>query len=187
MNFVLVGAGGHAKAIVEGLQQIGGAIAQYVDPIAAPWLAAEHLRDDNDADPETGALALGVGGMDPASLVRRLALLDNYLARGFDAPPVIHPAAVVSADARMGAGVVVLAGAIVQPNADLARGVIVNTAAIVEHDSQIDAGSHLGPRALILGGCHVGETTMIGAGAVIMPGAEVASRQTVPALMRYPK
>ncbi len=186
MNFILVGAGGHAKEIVASLRRDGHVVAQYVDPVPAEWLGANHVRNDADTAPKDGAVAMGIGGTGPKALKHRLALLDGYIARGFAAPPIIHQTAIVSEDAVVGDGAVILAGAIIQPGAVLERGVIVNTAAIVEHDSIVGAGSHLAPRSMLLGGCKVGATAMVGAGAVILPGSEVGEGQTVAALSRHP-
>jgi sugar O-acyltransferase (sialic acid O-acetyltransferase NeuD family) len=185
MTVVLVGAGGHAKGVAEALALSGHPVAVYVDPKRADWLKAAHRTDDAAVTSAEGVLAMGVGGVAPANLKNRLALLDRYLARGFDAPPVIHPAAVVSGTARLAAGAIVLAGAIVQPDARIGRGALVNTGAVVEHDSVVEEGAHVGPGAIVLGGVTVGACCMIGAGAVVLPGAAVPAMTTVAAATRF--
>ena len=183
-KYTLIGAGGHAKAIVETIQAAGDAIAEYVDPVEADWLCVPWVTDDS-APHEHMNIALGVGGIAPNLLFQRLNLLENYLARGYSAPPIIHVDARVSTSAELESGVVVLAGAIIQPAARVSKGVIVNTAAVVEHDCVIEPGVHIAPGAIVLGGCRIGMCAMIGAGAVILPAATVPARSTVPALTRY--
>ncbi len=172
-HILLVGAGGHAKAIAEALDD--QALMAYVDVVAAPWLAARHIGDDETAlqsdEPEN--FVLGLGGATQAALERRFSLFERYLASGRAAPPVRHPAAHVSAAAQIEEGAIVLAGAIVQPGAVIGRAAIVNTGAIVEHDCRLGAGSHLAPRAVLLGGVTVGRCAMIGAGAVVLPQSEI--------------
>jgi sugar O-acyltransferase (sialic acid O-acetyltransferase NeuD family) len=185
MKFVLAGAGAHAKGVVEALELCGRQIAVYVDPKCAAWLNATHETDDDAVSPEVGALALGLGAVRPDELERRLALLDRYLARGFSAPPIVHPAAVVSRRASLEHGAIVLAGAVVQPDARVGRGAIVNTRAVVEHDSLVGEGAHVAPGAIALGGVSIGACCMIGAGAVVLPGATVPAMTTVPALTRH--
>ncbi len=185
MSAILVGAGGHAKAVVEALRAGGEAIACYVDPRKAEWLDADHADSDEAVAPEAGGVVMGLGGADPKSLRRRLALLDSYIARGFAAPPVIHPAAHVSPGAALDRGAIVLAGAVVQPGARLGRGAIVNTGAIVEHDSEIGEGAHIAPGAIVLGGCRIGACCMIGASAIVLPGVRVADGALVPAGARH--
>jgi len=185
-ELLLVGAGGHAKAIVEAIEAAGGSLRGYVDPCAAAWLDRPRYAADGDA-PATGGAAIGVGGIDPDALARRLALLERYAARGFALPPVVHPAATVSRTAALGAGVVVLAGAVVQPDGVIGDGAIVNSRALVEHDCRIGRGAHVAPGAIVLGGCTVGECAMVGAGSVVLPGSEVPERATVRAGERYPR
>ncbi len=185
MRFVLVGAGGHAKAICEAIEVDGGELACYVDPSPATWLSAPQRTDDNDVEPGDGSLVLGIGGLQPAGLSRRLALFDGYIERGFTSSPIVHPAAHVSEGARIEAGTVVLAGAVVQPDARVGRAAIINTAAVVEHDSIIGAGSHLAPSSVVLGDCRVGECCMIGAGAIVLQGAVVPDGSLVRAGARF--
>jgi sugar O-acyltransferase (sialic acid O-acetyltransferase NeuD family) len=181
MNFVLVGAGGHAKALVEVVRASGGTISRYVDRKEAAWLDAPHTASDDVVDPAEGSVLLGIGGVTPDELERRLALFDRYVARGFRSEPVRHPAAWVSTSAELAAGVVVLAGAVVQPHARIGRGAIINSGAIVEHDSVVGDGSHVAPGAIVLGACRIGRCCMIGAGSVILPEVEVADRSLVAA------
>ncbi len=189
VSLLLVGAGGHSKAVVEAIVAKGDRLGAYVDPVAASWLDVRRFDTDaaafEAAAPE--ALVMGLGGVSAATLERRLALLERYLASGRAAPPVVHPAAYVSPQARLEAGVIVLAGAIVQPAAVIEAGALVNTGAIVEHDTRLGRGSHLAPRAILLGGVSVGRCAMIGAGAVVLLGTEIADGALVPAGVRYPK
>jgi UDP-3-O-[3-hydroxymyristoyl] glucosamine N-acyltransferase len=185
MACLLIGAGGHAKAVAEAAEATLGGIAAYVNPRPADWLAAVHVAADSGIKANGMPVVIGVGGVTAAQLAKRLTLLDAYLGRGHRAPAIVHPRAHVSAAARLEAGAIVLAGAIVQPGAVVGRGAIVNTRAVVEHDSMIDAGAHVAPGAIVLGGCRVGRCAMIGAGAVILPGAVVADEALVPALTRH--
>src|SRR3546814_20906733 len=124
----------------------GHRVAVCVDSRKADWLDVRHVSTDADATPEDGPFVIGIGGTTPEALIRRLALHNDYLARGFEPMTVVHPAATVSPSAIVGPGTVVLAGAIVQPAAHIEAGAIVNTGAIVEH------------------GCRVGDRKSVGSG-----------------------
>jgi UDP-perosamine 4-acetyltransferase len=187
VKFVLVGAGGHSKVLVEMIYASGGSVAAYIDREPADWLDAPQFKDDNPKTAPVGPIVIGIGAVNPESLQRRLVLLDSYLAAGRDLPPIIHPAATVSASAAVDAGAMVLAGAIMQPAAHIARGVIANTGSIIEHDSSVGAGSHVGPGAVVLGNCNIGERVMVGAGAVVLNGVTVPSDTLVRAGERYPQ
>ena len=186
-TFLLVGAGGHAKAIVEALGE--NALMSYVDAVDAPWLSAQRIGDDEtalqSAEPEN--FVIGLGGVSSTALEQRLILFERYLASGRAAPPVCHPAAHVSPSAQIEEGAIILAGAIVQPGAVVGRAAIVNTGAIMEHDSSLGAGSHLAPRAVLLGGVTVGSCAMIGAGAVVLPSGDIGDGALVRANSLYPE
>lgn len=182
---LLIGAGGHAKAVAEAAAASVGEIVAYVDPRPAEWLQAAQLTADTQVKANGIPIVIGMGGVTTAQLKARLALLDAYLDRNHPAPPVVHPQAHVSPSVRLEAGAIVLAGAVVQPGVVVGRGAIVNTRAVVEHDSAIGEGSHVAPGAVVLGGCRIGRCAMIGAGAAILPGTTVADGMLVPALTRH--
>lgn len=187
MNVMLLGAGGHARAVVEAVRASGHRVVAYVDPREAGWLRAERIEDDDAAatlHPDAG-IVLGLGGVTPEGLEARTGLFDRYVGAGRSAPPVVHPTAIVSGAARVDAGVIVLAGAIVQPGAVLQTACLVNTGAVVEHDAVVGEGAHVAPGAIILGAARIGTAAMVGAGAVVLPGAEVPAGGLVKALERY--
>lgn len=185
MNIVLVGAGGHAKALVETIRARGGYVSTYVDARRADWLDADRKSSDDDVWPDLGSVVLGIGGMAPDALERRLALFASYTKRGFKAEPVVHASAWISESARLGAGSVVLANAILQPAVCIGEAVIINSGAIVEHDSIVGDGAHIAPGAIVLGNCRIGRCCMIGAGAVVLQGTEVPDGTLVTAATRW--
>ncbi len=183
---LLVGAGGHAKAIVEALGE--DMIAAYVDGKVVLWLKAEHIDGDEIAlrSPQPAAFVMGLGGVSPRALKHRFSLFERYLASGRTAPAVRHATAIVSPSARIEAGAIILAGAIIQPDAVVGRAAIVNTGAIVEHDSHVGAGCHIAPGAVVLGGVKIGRCAMVGAGAVVLPQCEIGDARLIPANELHP-
>lgn len=188
MGLVLVGAGGHARALVEALAAGGVAVSAYVDRAACAWLPGAQRFESDDASEghRADGFVIGIGAVNPDGLERRLDLFRRYAARGWKAPAVVHSAAIVSSSAALGEGCHILAAAVVQPGAAIGAAAIVNTGAIVEHDSMLGEGAHVAPGAIVLGGVRIGACTMIGAGAVVLPGASVPDRMLVPANTRYP-
>jgi len=182
----LLGAGGHARLLYEVRYALGDRFTGYIDPEPCAWLTGlRHIRQDSDASPADGALVIGIAGVTPAMLARRLSLVNHYRDRGFAIQTVRHASAILSPSAEIDDGAQILAGSIVQPAARLAFASILNTGAILEHDATVGQGSHIGPGARVLGGAVIGETCMIGAGAVILPGIQVPSGTTVPANTVY--
>lgn len=189
MNILLVGAGGHAKGVVEVLTLCNQSLAAYADPNKAEWLDASWYQDVPTWIKlnGNGRFVMGIGGVAPDKLQKRMAIFDDICDQGLTPVTAIHPRASVSADADIQDGAIILTGAIVQPGAKIGRGAIINTGAIVEHDSIVGAGSHVAPGAIVLGQCHIGDACMVGAGAVILQGNTVETGTLVKAASRYPK
>jgi len=119
--------------------------------------------------PSDAAVVVAVG--DPAS---RLALADRLAAAGYGvAPALVHPAATVGADVRLGDGAVLAAGAHVTTNVTIGRHVQVNVGAVVSHDSVIGDHATLSPGVLVNGSVHAGEGVFLGTGAIVTPGRTI--------------
>lgn len=105
----------------------------------------------------------------------RLAAVDRLRAMGCASPTIIHPRAVVSPFARVGAGTVVIAGAVVNIGASIGPACIINTGATVDHDCALEDGVHVCPGAHLAGNVTVGQGTWIGIGSAIRQGISIGS------------
>lgn len=174
-GWVVFGAGGHARSLVDVLERLGETVVAVVgDAGDARWHV--HRLDDEDAAIErvvTEGLraVVGIGAPEP-----RRALLGRL---GDVVPAVVAATATVSPRAKLGAGTVVLEHAHVGPSAQLGVGVIVNTGAIVEHDCLVGEGCHVAPGAVLLGAARIGAGTFVGSGARVLPGIELGAGVTV--------
>jgi sugar O-acyltransferase (sialic acid O-acetyltransferase NeuD family) len=183
---VIIGAGGHAKVLLEILRLRGSEILGFTD--LDPRRAGQRIHGltilGGDAsvlchDPRKVLLVNGVGST--GTMDARKEVFERFMNQGYDFASVIHPGAIISSTSELGTGVQVLAGAVIQVDARISFNCIVNTGAIVEHDCQIDAHVHLAPGVTLSGGVVVGEETHIGTGATIVQGVVVGRRCTVAA------
>lgn len=188
-GIVLVGAGGHARVVVEALARRGVAIAVYVDPKPAAWLdAPRHTSEAEAFAALPGAdFAAGLAAVDPEGLARRARILEACGALGGKAVTVSHPDASIAPDAHVGAGAQVFALARLAADCEVGEGAIVNTGAIVEHGARVGAYAHVAPGAIVLGEAVIGRGAMIGAGAIVLPGARIADGAMVKAGTRVPR
>ena len=186
MSYLLVGAGGHARLVVDILASHGMAAMAYADPQRQDWVGAAHANEEEwSAANRGGCFVMGMGGVNPERLALRLEVFSHSLALGLKPLQASHPATVISPRASLGIGVTVMPGAVVQAQAVLHDAVIVNSLALVEHDAEVGEGSHVAPGAMVLGGAVVGRCCMIGAGAVVLPFTRVPDDTLVPALTRW--
>lgn len=180
MRMVGIGAGGHARVLLEMLQARGDVeVVGLLDTnpelkgakvLGVRVLGSDELLEGLRRDGVTHAF-IGVGGTGDNDPRRRL----YELARrsGFELVSLVHPSAVVSPSAALGEGTCVCPGAVVAPGAQLGRNVIVNTGAVVEHDCVVGDHAHVASGAVLAGGVTVGEGAHIGAGASVKQGVRI--------------
>jgi UDP-perosamine 4-acetyltransferase len=186
MRVIGIGAGGHARVLLEALA-------------ASPGIEVVGLLD---ADPETrGKDVLGVkvlGGDEMLPRLRREGVQHAFIAiggthdnqprrrayelarrEGFELLNVVHPSAVVSPSATLGDGVAVCPAAVVGAGARIGSDVIVNSGAIVEHDCVVGDHAHIASGAVLAGGVLVGSGAHIGAGASVRQGLRIGAGAVV--------
>lgn len=171
----LIGAGGHAKVVIDTARANGSYhVAGVLDDQAERW----------------GGEVLGVRVYGPATpeMVRQCEVTQAVIAIGdsraraaiahrldglFAWVTLVHPSAVVAPTVRLGEGTVVFAGAVIQPEAVIGQHVIVNTACSIDHDCTIGDFAHVAPGVRLAGGVRIGEGALIGIGASVLPGRTV--------------
>ena len=183
---ILIGAGGHAKVVVDILQVQGLMFDAYVDDTDKPWLDAfgvrRMLEDELQAKVQGAQLVIGFVGLSCATLQRRLEIMAQYEEQGAEFPSIIHPAAIVSPNATIEPGVQIFPGAVVNSHAIIGRGAVINSGAVVEHETIVGQGAHVAPRTVLLGAARIGECAYLGSGSVIVQNAVVPPASFVKAL-----
>jgi sugar O-acyltransferase (sialic acid O-acetyltransferase NeuD family) len=173
-SLVILGAGGHAKVLIEALRAQGNS-----DALAAldnnqelwgrkvqgvPVLGGDDLLPGL-VESGLGRFAIGLGGVKDNR--PRKQLFERALDLGLEPVTVIHPSAIISPSAELGPGCQVLPGAVINADAKLGANVIINTRAVVEHDCRLGSHVHVASGAVLCSGCSLGEGVHIGAGAVV--------------------
>lgn len=162
-RLIIVGAGGHGKAIADNAVKNGYACVGFTDDHASGrcmgfdvlgTTADLYTLDDGHTD-----FVIGIG----SNAVRR-RIAEQYRVNW---TTLIHPSAQIAMHVSIGAGTVVMAGAIVNACASIGRHCIINTAAVVEHDNVIEDYAHISPGAMLGGTVHIGEQTHVGIGAIV--------------------
>lgn len=181
-----IGAGGHAKILVELLQVVGGyTLVGFTDPrpdlmntrlLGVPILGDDSLLPGLRCEGVEAAF-VGVGATRDVSVRKRLYEIASGL--GFEMLTLVHPRAYVSPSARLGRGTVVLPGAVINTDVTIGDNVTVYSGVIIEHDSVIGDHVHLSPGVHLAGGVSIGCEAFVGIGASIIQGIRIGASAVI--------
>lgn len=168
-RLVIVGAGGHAKIVIDTVRQINR---------VSPTYSIVGLVDDVTGTTELCGfpVASAIEQFDSDCFV--VAIGDNkvrkekfeqLVSKGLQAATIMHPGAIVSPDAKIGEGTLVVAGAVINIAATVGSNCIINTTASIDHDCAIGNHCHIGPGAVLAGNVVVGEGAFLGIGTKVIP------------------
>lgn len=179
---LVIGAGGHARVLIEALTKSGTAILGCVAKEAPiRWIPSIPFLGDDEAllrfAPSSVVLINGIGSTARPDLRRDIFL--RFKQMGYRFGTVVHPAAILPSDIVLGDGAQVMAGAILQPGCRVGDNAIVNTGAVVDHDCRIGAHVHIAPGAMLSGDVTVGEGAHVGTGARIIQGVNIGTGAVV--------
>lgn len=174
---LLVGGGGHCRAVIDVLESANKEIAGIVHGLECafePVLGYPALGRDADL-PELrlrfSRAIITVGQIKNSRL--RQSLFSKLRDMGFELPSVVAPSAYVSRHASIGEGNVVMHMAFINAGVSLADNCIINTKSLVEHDCSIASHCHISIGAILCGGVCVDSGSFIGAGAVIRQNVRI--------------
>jgi len=172
---IIIGAGGHAKVLIDALKLLGAPILgiseQNLAKVNSELLGVPVICKDAELEkypPEGVNLVNGLGGVKDTSLRREV--FKRFKMLGYAFSQVIHPSAVISANAALAEGVQVMAGAIIQAGVRVSENVVINTKTSVDHDCQIGSHVHLAPGVTVCGNVKIGDSVHVGSGATIIQG-----------------
>jgi len=176
----VIGAGGHAKVIIDTLKNLKWSVVGVVDDHPAKLgTTFEGIRVVGDI-PWFHELA------QHQTLHAILAIGDNWVRRrvALGLPSVnfvsfVHPRAYVSSTALLGVGTVVMAGAVVQPQVSIGHHVIVNTSASIDHDCVLQDYVHVAPGSHLAGTVLLEQGVFVGIGSSVIPGKCIGAWATV--------
>lgn len=171
-GLILLGAGGHAHACVDIIEQhgryeIAGLVGmlEEVNSISLGYSVIASDRDLPELAKSCRYALVTVGQIGSAE--NRMRLYRLAVELGFELPAIVSPLAYVSRHAVIGAGTIVMHGAIVNAGARLGDNCIVNTRALIEHDAAIEDHCHISTGAILNGNVRLGAGSFVGSGSTI--------------------
>lgn len=178
---LLAGAGGHARACIDVIEQEGQfavtGLVGLTAEVGTRILGYPVLGTDADlpamrADFAHALVTIGQIKTPDA----RIRLFDRLEQCGYALPAIVSPRAHVSRHATLGAGTIVMHGAIVNAGAVVGRNCIINSQSLVEHDAVIADHCHISTAAAINSGVRVGASTFIGSNSCVRQGIDIGAR-----------
>lgn len=182
---ILLGAGGHAKVVVDLLHALDHRILGVCDPElanrgVAQWRGLPVLGNDEiieEHQPDSIALANGIGSLPNSQLRRRLH--QRFKRIGYRFITLVHPSSVLGSGVELGEGVQIMAGTIIQADTKFGNDAIVNTGVRIDHESVIGDHVHVAPGAVLSGNVMVADGCHIGPGAVVIQGIKLGQGAVV--------
>jgi len=184
-NIVIIGSSGHAKVIIDIVQQEGkykivGLLDSY-NKVGASTLGYRVLGTEEDL-PELinihslKGILIAIGD----NFVRsKLVTRVRELCPELSFVCAVHPKASIAADVSIAEGTVIMAGVSINPCCFVGRFCILNTNSSLDHDSIMSNFASLAPGATTGGGCQIGEYSAISIGAVLNHGVHVGEQSIV--------
>lgn len=169
-EIIILGAGGHCRAIIDVMEQCGIVIAGIIEERgkkSAPVSNYPIIGTDAELPQLRGKFSkaiIGVGQIkSPEPRKKLYRLLRSY---GFEIPTIISPSSYVSRHAKLGLGTIVMHQALINAGTEIGENCIINTKALIEHDCHIEDNCHISVGSILCGGVTVGDGSFIGAGAI---------------------
>lgn len=177
---VVIGAGGHARVILDVAACVGAHVTAIYDdvPRDGTWMLDDVAWGGTVADahqlPAGTRFIVAIGNNET-----RMRIGTSLMASGLVGAILAHPSATISPRVSVGAGTVIMAGAVINAGTSIGEHVIVNTRCSIDHDCHIDDGVHVAPGATLCGDVTLRNGAFAGAGSTFVPGARVGRWTTI--------
>lgn len=182
-QLILVGGGGHCKAVIDVAMAAERPIMGIIDESLAiddSVVGVSVIGRDNDIKEivakhgDSVEFLITVGHIKSSAIRVRIANAIT-LAGGAFATPLIAPSAHIAIGAQVGRGTVVMHNAVVNTHATIGDNSIINTGAIVEHDCTVGDFVHISTGAIVNGMSTIGNDCFIGSHATVVNGKHIAN------------
>lgn len=179
-KLVIVGAGGHARSVIDVAEALGKQIEGVID-------LNFHNQDENIfGHPVLGGLEWLTSANSRREIIiaigdcqRRAEIFEMLNTKSFLISSLVHPSATVSPHASIGKGTLVNVGAIVNAGSKIGMNCIINTGGIIEHEVVVGSHSHIGPGASVAGRVRIGSKVFVGIGARIIDSVVIGDWVTI--------
>jgi UDP-perosamine 4-acetyltransferase len=177
-QLILMGTGDHALVMLDLIQRENlGEVLGVLSPCesAKTWTHTPVLGSDTDVAKMMKKYPHAQFVVAIGNNAIRLNVGNAIEALGGTLATIISKTAVISPQAEIGVGVMILPFVVVHPQAKVGRLALLNTGAIVEHHCNLGEAVHLAPRSVLGGRVSVGSQSLVGIGACVKPSVTIGA------------
>ncbi|AET57666.1 acetyltransferase (isoleucine patch superfamily) protein [Paenibacillus terrae HPL-003] len=175
MSYIVFGAGGHGKVVVDILRSCQETIAGMMDDgiQAKKWNGLPNLGGIGQLDEITLKYpeALYIVAIGNNSI--RMNIVERLKQMQVQFGTAIHSSAVIGSNISIGEGTVVMPNAVINADTHIGEHVIINTAATIDHDCCVEHFAHISPGVHVAGGVTIGCRSHVGISASLIPGVSI--------------
>ena len=179
-SVIVLGAGGHAKVVIEILRstgyQIGFCVGEKDSPSECMGVAV--LRGDEHLERLRSDGYCKIFPAIGSNIIReRVSRYAQTL--GYELVNAISPHAIVSPSAALGWGIAIMSGVVINAESQIEDLSIINTGTVIDHDCHIGHSAHIAPQSALAGNVKIGRRVFWGIGAKVIPGMSIGNDSTV--------
>ncbi|MFJ7765329.1 acetyltransferase [Bacillus toyonensis] len=181
MEYIIVGAGGHGRVILDILIAQNKAVAGFIDDNEEedvlgvyPILGKKETIVELIETRKDIKFIIAIG--DNEARKKIVQYIQDYNGQFGKA---IHPSSIVSNNVKIGLGTVVMPNVIINNATNVGQHVILNTASTIDHDCNIQDFVHVSPGVNLAGDVTVGIGSHIGIGACVIPRIKIGNNVIV--------
>lgn len=177
-SLLLIGAGGHARACIDVIEQEGrftvAGLVGLAEEVGSRVLGYPVLGTDLDLPDLLAAHGYALVTLGQIKTPKhRHRLFERVLESACELPIIVSPRAYVSPHARLGAGTIVMHGAVVNSAVVVGRNCIINSQSLVEHDVVIADHCHIATSAAVNSGVRIGSGVFVGSTTCVRQGVTI--------------
>ena len=179
---IVLGAGGHAKVIIDILSQkkiniLGMATLNNSKKANYDFKIFSDEEVIANFDSEEINLVNGLGSLPNDN--KRYELSKKYLDFGYKFINIIHTSSIISKSTKILDGAQIMAGVIIGPGCKVGEGTIVNSQSSIDHDCEIENYSHICPGVVCSGNVKIGSFVHISTGVSIINNISIGDNSII--------
>jgi sugar O-acyltransferase (sialic acid O-acetyltransferase NeuD family) len=165
----IIGAGGHAKVVIDILEEEGTPIEAIWDDSTNLKFLYKHKIQGKISFYKQNINSQAIIAVGDNRVRKEIANLLNKSSFG----KAIHPKSYIASRVQVGDGSMVMANVAINTSCIIGEHVIINTNASVDHDCQLEDFVHISPNVALAGNVYVGEGSHIGIGATVIQNLKI--------------